>query len=107
ESEDEMSALLEIARAFSRYDSKRAFEVIEPIMIQFNEMSAAAQVLDGFGQQYYQDGELFMQNGNSVANAANQLITALGSLALANFDRAKAGADRVERPEVRISAYLA
>ena len=102
-----MSALLEIGRAFSRYDSKRAFEVVEPIVNQFNEMSAAAVVLDGFGQKYYQDGELIMQNGNSVANAATQLMSTLGSLAMENFDRAKAGADRIERPEVRIGTYLA
>ena len=107
ESQEEMSALLEIGRAFARYDPKRAFEIVEPILIQFNEMSAAASVLDGFGQQYYQDGELIMQNGNSVANTATQLMGTLASLAIANFDRAKAVADRVERPEVRIGAYLA
>ncbi|HVQ36365.1 MAG TPA: hypothetical protein VMS31_02460 [Pyrinomonadaceae bacterium] len=107
EGPEQMNALLEIARAFSRYDSKRAFEILEPILDQLNEMSAAAQVLDGFGQQYYEDGELVLLNGSSVANAATQLTAALGTLALANFDRAKAGAERISRPEVRINAYLA
>src|SRR5256714_2315973 len=107
ESQEEMSALLEIGRAFSRYDPNRAFEVVEPILNQFNEMSAAAAVLDGFGMQFYQGGELIMQNGNSVANAATQLMATLASLAIVNFDRAKAAADRVERPEVRIATYLA
>lgn len=107
ENQEQMSALLEIGRAFSRYDSKRAFEVVDPILDQFNEMTAAAQVLNGFGQQYYQDGELNMQNGNSLAGTAAQLIATLGTLSMSNFERAKAAADRVERPEVRIGAYLA
>jgi hypothetical protein len=107
ESQEQMTALLEIAAAFSRYDSKRAFEVVEPLLDQFNEMSAAALVLNGFGQEFYEDGELAMQNGNSVANIGNQLIASLSMLATSNFDRARAGADRLERPEVRLSAYLA
>lgn len=107
ESQEQMGALLELARAFARYDAKRAFEVLEPLLDQFNEMASAAQVLTGFGQDFYEDGELSMQNGNSVANFGNQLIVTLGSLATANFDRAKAGAARLERPEVRIVAYLA
>ena len=102
-----MHALLEIGRAFSRYDSTRGFEVVEPLIDQFNQMSGAAVILNGFGQQYYQAGELIMQNGNSVANSANQLILTLGTLALANFDRARAGADRIQRQEVRLGVYLA
>jgi hypothetical protein len=102
-----MMALLEVARAFARYDSKRAFETVEPLLDQFNEMATAAQVLNGFGQDFYEDGELAMQNGSSVANFGSQLIQTLGTLAVANFDRAKAGAERLERPEVRLVATLA
>jgi len=107
ENQEQMGAMLEIARAFSRYDSKRAFEIVEPLLDQFNELSEAALVMNGFGLETYQDGELQMQNGNSVSNVANQLVQALSTLTTANFDRAKAGADRLERQEVRISAYLA
>jgi len=107
EDQEQMNALFEIGRAFSRYDPGRRFEVVEPLIDQFNEMSAAAVILNGFGQQYYQDGELIMQNGNNMANVANQLILTLGTFAVPNFDRAKAGADRVQRQEVRIGAYLA
>ena len=94
ESQEQMGALLEIARVFAQYDSKRAFEVVEPLLDQFNEMAAAALVLNGFGQDFYEDVELMMQNGSSMANFGNQRILTLGSLPPANFDPAKAGADR-------------
>ncbi len=107
ESQEQMMALLEVARGFARYDPKRAFEVVEPLLDQFNEMAVAAQVLNGFGQDFYEEGELAMQNGSSIANFGNQLIQTLGILATANFDRAKAGAERLERPEIRLIAKLA
>lgn len=107
ENNEQMAALTEIARVFSRYDPKRAFEIVEPLIDQFNEMTAAALVLNNFGQQYYQDGELILQNGNNVANVATQLMQAFGTLGRSNFDRAKADADRLDRIEVRINAYLA
>jgi hypothetical protein len=107
EDEIQMNALLQLAQAFARYDSKRGFEVIEPLVAQFNELSAAGITLNGFGQTFYQDGELVMNNGNSLANAANQLAEALGTLAIADFDRAKTAADRIRLAEVRLEAYLA
>ena len=107
ENQEQMNALLQIAIAFSQLDSGRAFEIIEPILDQFSDMSQAAIVLSGFGQQYFQDGELLMQNGNPVGNTANQLTQALGKLAVADFDRSKADADKLNFPGVRAGAYIA
>jgi hypothetical protein len=106
EDQEQMNLLFELARAFMRVEPKRSAEIIEPLADQFNEMSAAALPLNGFGQTYYREGELLLQNGNSLGNVANQLIQTLGALAVIDFDRARGLADRLGRPEVRISAYL-
>ena len=104
--QDQMNALLEIARAFSRYDSKRAFEILDPLIDQFNELAAAARTLDGFGSEVFENGELSYYNGGSVATIASQLSRTLATLALINFDQAKAASDRIRLPEVRLKAYL-
>ena len=104
--QDQMYALIEIARAFGKYDTKRSFEILDPLIDQFNDLCAAARTLDGFGPEYYEDEELSWQNGNGVAQAAARLSTALGALALVNFERAKATSDRLRLPEARLRAYL-
>jgi hypothetical protein len=104
--QEQMTALLAIARAFARYDIKRAFEIVDPLIEQFNEISAAARKLEGFGPEYYEDEELNLQNGNTVGSLATQLSNVLGGLALIDFDRAKATADKLRLPEVRLRAYL-
>ncbi|HET9528108.1 MAG TPA: hypothetical protein VFO99_18170 [Pyrinomonadaceae bacterium] len=106
QSQPQMQTLLEIAKAFSRYDSKRAFEIVDPLIDQFNEISAAARAMQGFGGEYFDDEELNLQNGNAVAGVATQLTAALATLGLSNFDQAKATADRIRLPEVRLRAYL-
>ena len=101
-----MRALIQLAGAFSRYDSKKGFEIVEPLIDQFNELGQAARTLNGFGPEYFVDGELSMRNGNSLANIAGSLASTLGVLSLTDFDRAKSTADRLGLPEVRIPAHL-
>lgn len=107
ENQEQMNMLFELSRAYSRFDPRRSFEILEPLVEQINEMTEAAVLLNGFGQQYLRDGELLMQNGNAVGGVASQLIQTLGNLTAADFERAKALADRMQRPEVRLVAYLA
>ncbi len=102
----QMFARLQLARAFARYDVGRAFDLIEPLLDQFNELASAAVTMNGFNQFYYRDGELITNNGNAVASLATQMSNSLASLALMNFDRAKSSADRVAALDIRLSAYL-
>ena len=101
-----MNALINLAAAFSRYDSKRGFEMLDPLVDQFNDLSNAAKTLNGFGPEYFVNGELSMQNGNSLATLAYPLANALGALSLTDFDRAKSTADRLVLSEVRMNVYL-
>ena len=106
QSQEEMQALLEIARAFARYDVKRSFEIIDPLIEQFNAMGVAARTLNGFGNDYYFDDELDLQNNSPVAIVLTQMSSVLGSTAVVNFDRTKATADRISAPEARLKIYL-
>ena len=102
----QMDALLEIARAFGPYDSKRSFEIIDPLIDQFNDLCTAAQTLNGFGPEFFENDELDMQGEGSLAVIAEQLSNVLGNLALINFDRAKASSDKIRLPEVRVHVQL-
>ena len=104
--QEQMNALLELARAFSRYDVKRAFEIVDPLVEQVNDLCTAARTLDGFGTEAFEDDEMDLHNGNTVAQTAAQLTSTLGTLAIINFERAKLTADRLRLPEVRLRGYL-
>ena len=103
---EQMIALFNIARAFSQYDSKRSFEIVDPLIDQFNEVCAAARTLEGFGGEYFKDDELNMQDGNGLAHIVSQMSGALAELALTNFDRTKATSEKIRLPEVRLMVYL-
>lgn len=102
---EQLHALIEMAEAFASYDSKRSFEILDPLIDQFNELCAAARTLNGFGAYYFNDDEL-NQDGNSMAETASQMTSVLGILALVDFERAKSTTDRIRLPEIRLRAYL-
>jgi hypothetical protein len=107
EDQTQLNALIQIAGMFSKYDPEKGFQIVEPLLDHFNDLTLAARALNGFGQQYYQNGELSLNNGNALGNIANQFSQTLARLATADFDRAKNLVDRIQRPEVRAAGYLA
>ncbi|HEU4834900.1 MAG TPA: PPC domain-containing protein [Pyrinomonadaceae bacterium] len=104
--QDQMNALIEIARAFGKYDPKRSFEILDPLIDQVNDLCTAARTLEGFGWDNYEDDEFNLQNGNTVSQLVNRMTNTIGSLALVNFERARATSDRLRLPEVRLRAYM-
>jgi hypothetical protein len=104
--QEQMRALLEIARAYGQYDAKRSFEILAPLIDQFNELCAAARTMDGFGPECFEDDEMSW-NGNTVSTLGNEMSNVVGAPALVNFEPARTTADRLRLPEVRLRFYLA
>lgn len=102
---EQLQAQLQLARAYSALDVSQSFEILEAQVSQFNELLAAAEVLNGFEQQYFKEGELVPQ-GSTLGNMVTQHIGELSLLASIDFDRTKAVAGRFQRHETRIMAGL-
>jgi hypothetical protein len=116
ENQEQLNALLLIALAYTRIEPARAFDILEPVIDQANEMLAAAALLDKFGAgrvagvmagNIFKKGEMFLQPGFiSLDQISNQYGKGVASLARADFDHTKALADRFQRNEARILARL-
>ncbi|HKC64446.1 MAG TPA: hypothetical protein VKB86_12460 [Pyrinomonadaceae bacterium] len=105
ENYNQLQVQLQIARGFAPLDPAQSFEILEALVAQSNELLSAAEVLNGFDQQYYKDGELAWQT-TMLSGVVVQITNDLGPLGVTNFDRAKDIAGRFQRPEVRIMAQL-
>lgn len=106
DNQDTMGALFELSRVYARYDKDQAFETLEPLVEQFNQLGDAAKTMNGFGQFYFQNEELMVQNGNPIGNAARQMASTIGALSVADFERAVTTADKIRLSEIRVLAYL-
>ncbi|PYS50002.1 MAG: hypothetical protein DMF68_08445 [Acidobacteria bacterium] len=105
ENYNQLQVQLQVARGFATLDHAQSFEILEAVVTQSNELLSAAEVLNGFDQQYYKDGELAWQT-TTLSNVVGQITNDLGQFGVTNFDRAKDIAARFQRPEVRIMAQL-
>jgi hypothetical protein len=110
ENQEEINTLLVVARAYAAVDPPRAFELIEPVVDQANDMISAAALLDRFGSGQgglFRKGEMVLQPSFMAAsNMFTQYGRELGALARTDFARTKSVADKFQRNEVRMMARL-
>jgi hypothetical protein len=97
---------LRVAEAFRELDPSRSFEVLEPGILQLNELLSAASVLSGFEVNVFKDGELPLENRSTLSGMVTRYGQALGALARTDFDRAQALANRFQITESRILARI-
>lgn len=101
----QLQAQLQVAHAYATLEPSQSFEILEAQAAQLNELLAAAEVLNGFDQQYFKEGEL-MPQGSTLGNMVSQHINELSWLARIDFDHSKSVAGRFQRHETRIMAGL-
>jgi hypothetical protein len=98
---------LKVAEAFKDLQPTRSFEVLEPGIIQLNELLAAAATLSGFEVNVFKDGELPLETRNELSNMVSRYGQTLSLLAKNDFDRAQTMANRFQLAEPRILVRLA
>ena len=98
---------LRVADAFRDIEPDRSFEIIEPGIMQLNELLAAASTLSGFEVNVFREGEMPLQGGNGLSAMVARYGQRLGALATKDFERAQTLANRFQLSEPRIVARLA
>lgn len=97
---------LRVADAFKEIESERSFEILEPGIMQLNELLSAAAVLSGFEVNVFREGEMPLQGGG-LSTMVARYGQRLGGLATKDFERAQTLANRFQVSEARIVARLA
>ena len=105
----QIDALMQVAGAYAVVEPARAFDLINPLIVQANEMIAAAALLAKFGsgQGLFRRDEMLLQHSFMAANGPYvQYLKKLTSLARADFERTKTAVDGFQREEIRLMGRL-
>ncbi|HET6892359.1 MAG TPA: hypothetical protein VFH31_14755 [Pyrinomonadaceae bacterium] len=97
---------LRLAGAYKDLEPSRGFEVLEPVVVQLNELLSAAQTLSGFEINVFRDGELPMEARSGLSAMMSSFGQVLGRLAQSDFDRSQILANRFQLTEPRLIARL-
>jgi hypothetical protein len=105
ENVQQVGALINLSRAYATVAPERSFELTDAMATKFNTIIAAASVVDSFEMRNgFEQGEAKFMGGSMywLTNFTNNLMY----LATIDFDRAKATAERFDRPETRLNALV-
>jgi hypothetical protein len=103
----QMEAQLRVAHSLIALDPARSFQVLEPGIMQLNELLSAAAVLNGFELNVFREGELPLQANSGLGSMVNRYAQELAVLARTDFERAQTLVNRFQLSEPRIQARLA
>jgi hypothetical protein len=107
ENQQRLWAQLQLAGGYARLAPERGFQMVEPVVSQFDELTAASATLEGFAQSGgFREGEMLLQGGSVMTGLLQQYAQALAALARADFERADAIAARFQRAESRVIVRL-
>jgi hypothetical protein len=98
---------LAVADAFRELEPARSFEILEPGIVQLNELLTAAATLSGFEVNVFQDGELPLEGRSGLGNMVTRYGHVLGLMATSDFEQSQMLANRFQLSESRIVARLA
>ncbi|MFL6256544.1 MAG: hypothetical protein ACJ74T_16185 [Pyrinomonadaceae bacterium] len=104
--QQQFSYRLQVANTYAQFDTDASFEAVESAVARLDGLLDAAEVLDGFGQDSFREGELKPQGSYIWNEMINQCAQTLALLARTDFERAAAVAKKFRRPEARTGAQL-
>ncbi|MBS1808092.1 MAG: hypothetical protein JST84_07875 [Acidobacteria bacterium] len=106
ENHQQVYSLVNLARSFATVSPDRSFELADAMVARFNPVLTATSVLDSFEMRKgFEQGEARL-GGSGSMYWLGTFNEGLRYLAPFDVDRAKATAERFERPEIRLQALL-
>jgi hypothetical protein len=106
---EQLNTHLRVAQAYTVLRPGRSFEIIEAMIDQLNDIADATIIVDGFltQERFAREDELTLKPlFASVSEIIEDSDAGVALLARADFDRTRAIADSLRRPEVRIIGRL-
>lgn len=106
---EQLNTHLRVAQAYTFLRPGRSFEIIEAMIDQLNDIADATIIVDGFltQEQFTREDELMLKPlVASISEIIEDSDAGVASLVHADFDRTRAIAERLRRPEVRIMGRL-